>query len=139
VAQPILPFALPLVVCDEYLRTDGGKLDVYGTFHTIRPESYPHVHEFFCVLAHLTGGLGTVTTFVDVRHADTLELIFWTHPRQFQIPNREVVVRLVNGMESVPFPKPGLYLIELYCENTCIAGFRLRLAEPKRDSSEESP
>ena len=129
-AQPILPFALPLLVCDDYLQTVGGKLDLSGSFHTIRPDSYPHVHEFFCVVAHLTGGLGTVTTFIDVRVAETGELVFWTHPHQFDIPNRDIVIRLVNGMEGVPFPRPGLYLIELLCENTCIADFRIRLAEP---------
>jgi hypothetical protein len=43
------------------------------------------------------------------------------------IPNREVSVRLVNVLERLAFPEPGIYFVELYCENTPIADFRLQL------------
>jgi hypothetical protein len=128
VAQPILPFALPLVLCDGYDPAEAGKMDLFGCFHTIRPAAYPHLHEHFCVVAHLTGGLGSMTTFIDIRNLASGELVHWTFPHQFRIPDRQVLVRLAHRLEDVPFPQPGIYLIELYCENTPIADFRLRLA-----------
>ena len=78
-----------------------------------------------------------MTTFVDIREASSGELVFWTHPHQFHVPNREMVVRLVNGLEGVTFSQPGIYLIELYCENSPIADYRLRLAEPPDRDSED--
>lgn len=138
-AQPILPFAQQLVICDSYSPAAAGKIDLAGCFHTIRPRSFPHVHDEFAVVAHLTGGAGTVTAFIDVRNTTTSELVYWTHPHQFHIPSRETVVRLVNVLEGVPFPEPGIYLVELYCENTAIADFRLRVAEREVQSSEALP
>ena len=129
--QPILPFAQPLVICDRYAPGTAGKLDLFGCFHTIRPQAFPHTHEEFCVVAYLTGGSGTVTTFIDIRNAVTGQLAYWTHPHRFHIPTRTTVVRLANALEGVPFSEPGIYLIEPYCENTPIADFRLRVAEPE--------
>lgn len=128
-AQPIIPFAQPLVICDDYTPGAAGKLNLLDCYHTIRTDTFPHIHDELCVVAHLAGGLGTVTVFIEVRNAATGELAFWTHPHQFHIPNRETVVRFVNRLEDVPFSEPGIYLIELYCQNTPIADFRLRVAE----------
>ncbi len=33
-----------------------GKTDLYGPFNAIRPETYPHVQESFCLFVQLTGG-----------------------------------------------------------------------------------
>ena len=126
-AQPILPFAQSLLLCDRYAPTGRGTYDFFGSYYTILATSYPHVQSRVCVVAHLTGGLGTVTTLVDVRSGRTEELILTTTPRQLTIPDREGSVRLVNVLERLSFPEPGIYFIELYCENTCIADFRLRL------------
>ena len=138
-SQPILPFAQPLVLCDAYAPAPAGKLDLRGCFHAIRPRRFPHVHDEFCVVAHLAGGFGTVTTFIDVRNVATSELVYWTHPHQFQIPSRDTVVRLANTLEGVPFSEPGIYLVELYCENTPIADFQLRVAEAEGPTSEDRP
>jgi hypothetical protein len=124
-----LPYAQQLVVCDRYAPAAAGKLDMTGCFHTIRPRSFPHVHDEFCVVAHLTGGLGEVTAFIDIRDAATSQLVYWSHPHRFHIPDRQTVVRPVNTLEGVPFSEPGIYFVELYCENTPIADFRLRVAE----------
>jgi len=133
VAQPILPYALPLFFCDRVVAVGGGKFDFLGAFHTIRPTEYPFVLRHFSVVAHLAGGLGTMSTNVEIRWAETDELVYTTLPRQITIPNREVLVRLVNTIEGMRFPRPGIYFVELYCENTCIADFRLLLHELGED------
>jgi hypothetical protein len=128
-AQPIVPFAQPLVICDDYSPGTSGKLNLLDCFHTIRSDAFPHDHEELCVVAHLAGGSGTVSVFNDIRNASTGDLVFCTVPHSFHLPSRETVVRFVNRLENVPFSQPGIYPIELYCENTPIADFRLRLAE----------
>jgi hypothetical protein len=127
VAQPILPFAQSLLLCDGYAPAGDRKFNFYGSYYTIRVGSYPHTQARMCVVAHLSGGMGTMTTFVDVRSARTEELVFTTVPRQLTIPNRDLPVRLVNVLERLTFPEPGVYFVELYCENTPIADFRLQL------------
>lgn len=90
------------------------------------------------VVAHLTGGLGTVSTHVDVRFAETEELVYTTLPRQMSIPSRDILVRLVHTLEGVPFAQPGIYFVQLCCENTCIADVRLQLHERSGGPTGES-
>ena len=137
--QPILPFAQSLILCDGYEVRDEEKIDLIGTFDKIQATHYPHIHESFGVIARLTGGRGTITTFVDIRVARTLELVQCTASKQFTIPTRDTVVLLVNGFEDISFSRPGIYLVELYCENTPIADFRLLLEQVEEGAQGEEP
>jgi hypothetical protein len=138
VAQPILPFAHELVLCEDYATDDFGRVDLLGTFRSIRPDAYPCVHPGFIVGAQLSGGLGELTTFVDIRRADTEQLVYWSTPQRIRLDDRNTLVFLFNLMEEVEFSTPGVYFVELCCENTCIADYRLHLLEPLIEPEEES-
>lgn len=129
-AQPILPFAHPLFLCDQYLVRDRGKVDFLGAFDSISPMVYPHTHRNMYVVAHLSGGLGVVSTHIEVKHAATDTVVGATGPRPLTFPDRDVLIRLASGIQGVRFPEPGIYLVELHCDNTCVADTRLRLREP---------
>jgi hypothetical protein len=137
VAQPILPFAHELVLCEDYSSDEMGRIDLLGTFRSIRPESYPYTHSGFLVVAQLSGGLGQLSTFVDVRLADTEKVVYWTAPQVIAMQDRNALVYLLNILEDVPFPRAGVYFVELYCENTCIADYRLHLLETVTEQEEE--
>lgn len=128
--QPILPSAHHLFLCERYIVRDRGKVDFLGAFHTISPPAFPHVHPRLFVVAHLGGGLGVVNTYLDVRHAESDELVATTAPRQIMFPDRDVLVRLALEFRSIPFPQPGIYFFQLCCEHTVIADIRVRLREP---------
>jgi hypothetical protein len=130
VAQPILPLARPLFLCEAIVPRDRGKVDFLGAFDSISPLVYPHSHRNMFVVAHLSGGLGGVNTHIEVRRAETDGVVGMTPQRVLAFPNREVLVRLAQGVQGVTFAQPGIYLIELYCENTCIADTRLILKPP---------
>lgn len=132
-AQPVLPFAHPLFLCDQYVVRDRGKVDFLGAFDSISPLVYPHAHRGMYVVAHLSGGLGEVSTHIEVRHAETDTIVSATPPRPLTFPDREVLVRLARGIQGVCFPRPGIYLIEPHCDNTCIADTRLHLRHPVLD------
>ena len=85
--RPILPFAQPLILCDECRPASAGKIDYLGAFHTIHPESYPYLVERLRVVAHLTGGLGTVNSHVEIRNARTEDLVYAIPRREFHIPS----------------------------------------------------
>ena len=128
-AGPIIPFAHQLFLCDRYVVRDRGKVDFLGAFHTISPPTYPHVHARLFVAAHLSGGLGTVNTYIDVRYAQSDELVATTSPREITFPDRDVLVRLAHDFRGVPFREPGIYFFQLCCEHTVVADIRVRLRE----------
>lgn len=135
-AQPILPFAHQLFLCDRYVVGDRGKVDFLGAFHSITPPTFPHLHARLFVVAHLSGGLGKVNTYVDVRHAESDELVATTAPREVAFPNRDVLVRLAHDLRGVPFRQPGIYFFQLCCEHTVVADIRVRLRQPMANPGE---
>lgn len=129
-AQPIIPFACPLILCDRIIARDNRKIDFLGAFTRIEPLTDPHTHRRMTVIAHLTGGRGIVNTSVEIRYAASEELVAVTQPHEINIPDRDVLVRLVQSIDEVRFERPGVYLVQLLCEHMCIADTRLLLREP---------
>jgi hypothetical protein len=129
VAEVIRPFARALYLCDYVIGYENGKTDIYGLFNVIRASAYPHSQTRFCVFAQLTGGLGQVPFFVDILFRPRDELVRTTEVRHLQFSDREAVVQLALEIEGCRFPDPGPYLIELYCDNQCVADVPLLLLE----------
>jgi hypothetical protein len=127
VPDAIRPFARALLLCDYVVGYDNSKTDLYGLFNAIRPGAYPHVQDRFCLFAQLAGGLGDVPFYVDVIFRPRNELVWTTEVRQLHFPDRAVVVQLALEVQGCPFPEPGSYLLELYCNTECVADVPLRL------------
>ena len=125
---PILPVAKALYLCDYHVGYSNGKVDLYGLFNAIRPPSgFPYTRGRFCVFAQLNNGLGRVPFFIDVRFAETDELVWTTEVRELTFPNRSTVVQLALTIEGCRFERPGLYILELFCDNTWVCDTPLRL------------
>lgn len=103
-----------------------GKTDLYGIFNAIRPVTYPHRQERFCVFAQLVGGRGNVPFFVDIVYAREEQLIHTTTTNTLRFPGRSTVVQLALTVEGCRFEKQGIYLI-VYCDNICVADASLLL------------
>jgi len=130
VVQPIVPYARQLFLCDDTVPRERGKVDFLGAFHSVSPSAYPFTLEKMCVVAHLSGGLGTVNTYVDIRHARTDRLIQATVPREIYLPRRDYLIRVVHKILGTEFSEPGIYLVEFYCEHGRIAEIPLTLRPP---------
>jgi hypothetical protein len=76
----------------------------------------------------LSNGLGKLPFFVDIRSAATDELIWTTEPRELHFPDRVTFVQVALAIEGCRFEHPGLYVLELFCDNTwvCLTVLRLR-------------
>ena len=122
-----LPFARALFLCDWVFSLDYDKTDLYGLFNAIRAESYPHVQVRFCLFAQLAGGLGNISFYADVIFRQRDELVRMTEVRQLNFPSRDMVVQLALEVQGCPFSEPGSYLLELYCDNVCVADVPLLL------------
>jgi hypothetical protein len=128
-AGAVIPFAKALYLCEE-VDIEGGLTNLYGLFAAIRPKQYPHQHESFICFAQLVGGLGHVPTHVDIRLADTMQLVHCTNLLPLHFPDRDTLLQVKVDLEGCVFPTSGIYLAELYCDNVWVADTRLRLQEP---------
>jgi len=123
----ILPVPKALTLCDYHIGYEDGKVDLYGIFNAIRPRSYPHRQTRFCVFTQLAGGLGEIPFFIDIRFGATNELIHTTETRILQFPNRQVVAQLAHFIEGCPFAEPGVYTVDLFCDNVWVCDTLIHL------------
>lgn len=125
---PIVPVAKALSLCDHHVGYRDGKVDLYGLFNAIRPEAgYPYTRGRFCVFAQLINGLGQVPFFVDVRDANSGGLVWTTQQRNLVFPSRTSLVQLALTIEGCRFDRPGLYTLELFCDNTWVCDTQVLL------------
>lgn len=125
--SPIVPVAKGIYLCDYAIGYENSKGDLYGLFNAIRPSNYPHTQGRFCVFAQLINGLGRIPFFIDIRDAARHQLIHTTQTNHLLFPDRNTVVQLAVTIEQCPFPESGVYLVELYCDNTWISDTSLLL------------
>lgn len=118
----ITPIARALFLCDVVIGYDHPKTDLYGLFRDIRPAAgYPIVYDEFCVFAELANGLGRVACHVDIVFAADRAVVHTTNVYPVRFPNRGHTHQLIVRVRGCPFPKPGLYVVELYCNNNWVA------------------
>jgi hypothetical protein len=123
----IVPVAQALYLCDGHIGFPGGKTDLIGLFNSINPARYPHVQKHFVVFARLLQGLGQVPFYVDIRFAPTQQLVHVSNTHTLIFPDRDTLVEMALTMMDVPFAKPGIYLVELYCDGQWVADTTLLL------------
>lgn len=120
-AMSVVPIARAVYLCDFHVGYSDGKVDLYGLFNGIRSsKGFPHTKDRFCVFAQLTNGLGKVSCHVDIRSARNDELIWATGARELTFRTRQSLVQLALYVEGCRFEQPGLYVIELFCDNSWV-------------------
>jgi hypothetical protein len=119
--------AQALYLCDGHIGFPGGKTDLIGLFNSILPAGYPHIQKQFVVFARLLQGLGQVPFYVDIRFAPTQQLIHVSSSHTLVFPDRDTMVEMALTMKGVRFPRPGRYLVELYCDAQWVADTALLL------------
>ncbi len=129
-AGVIVPVAKAIYLCDFHVGYSNGKVDLYGIFNAIRVTAFPYQKGPFVCLAQLLGGLGTVPFHLDIRRESDRHLIDWTGTRNLQFPNRDTLLQVAVTIPGCRFDQPGIYLVELYCDNVWVADTTLRLLGP---------
>ncbi len=85
-----------------------GKTDLIKIFNAIRPESYPHVHRDLVVCSRLSGGLGPVQFFVELRKVNASDLIHVSNTFTLRFPARDHTMELALTCPNILFPEPGI-------------------------------
>jgi hypothetical protein len=73
----------------------------------------------------LINGFGRLPSFIDIRFAETDELVWASEVRELAFASRTTVVQLVLTIQACRFERPGLYLVELFCDNTWVCDTQL--------------
>lgn len=126
-AQTITPTARSIFLCDYHFSSEKYKDDLYGICNAIRVEKFPFRQPRLCIFAILSNGLGRTPFHFDISDAQTGELIRVTLTDFIMFPHRRKNVRVVMSLENFIFPRAGLYLFDLYCNNTWVADTTLEV------------
>jgi hypothetical protein len=129
-ASGVLPVLKSIYLCDSYVGYENGKVDLYGLFSGIRVEHFPHIQERFYIFAQLENGLGETPFYLDIRQASTDRLVHTTDHNSLNFPNRTRIVQLAMTIRGCPFDEPGLYIIDLICNDEWVADTSVRLDNP---------
>src|SRR5262249_4661474 len=126
----VVPVSRSLFICEGFIGTRSGGVDLVGLFNLLPVSSaFPYRNRHFSVYAQLTNGLGQLPVFVEIRDAETDNLIRRTEPGHVTLPNRLTIVQVVVNISGCVFPRPGIYLVELFCNNVWVCDTTLRLRE----------
>ena len=116
-SNEIIPVSRSLYLCDFHVGYQDGKVDLYGIFNAIRADSFPLARPRLVVFVQLSGGIGDVPFYFDVRQDGTDVGICTTPIRSMRFSSRTAVIQLAMTIEGVHFPEPGMYVIDLFCHN----------------------
>jgi hypothetical protein len=130
-ASPLVfPLGKILSVADDVVRLPGStKLSIINLWEIVRVpagETFPYTLGKVCAVAWMRDGLGPADFRVDVvDDSGTLIRRSQTYTHSFTHRQRSalVVIRLLD----VVFPRPGVHLVELFCQNQFIDDQRIEV------------
>jgi Family of unknown function (DUF6941) len=126
----IVPVASCLYLVDGTIGYPGEKTDLVGIFNTINADAFPHVQRHFVVYARLVQGLGRVAFHIEICDGRTQQLIHSSATNTLDFQDRDKTIELALTFQGVRFPHPGIFLVELYCNDQWVADARLQLNSP---------
>jgi hypothetical protein len=120
-AGALRPVLKGVYVCDDVIGNPvGGKpmvVNLWDTFWVAADATFPVRIGKLCVFAWLRGGRGRLSFRVDIVSARTGETLGRTRALELDLaePNRSFYTKFM--IPNFPFPEPGVYFAELFCEN----------------------
>lgn len=116
-----------LIVCED-IQTDPEKprrVSLTGLISAIRSidqPPYPLLYRELCVFLQLTECRGPAEGRIEIRHADTDQLVFRTRTRTIPFGNDPLeVVGAVFRIRNCCFPEPGLYWVQFWYHEQVLA------------------
>jgi hypothetical protein len=125
--EKIIPVSRSLFVCDYALGYTDGRIDLGGIYNALHPAIYPHRRRSLSVFVQLTGGVGEVPFFVDIRQEEIGISVHTTPMRSMVFPNRIVLMQICLKVEEIRFPEPGIYVFDFFCHNTWVCDTTIHL------------
>jgi hypothetical protein len=103
--------------------------NLYGLLNLIRPAAYTHTQDSLSAFVQLSQGLGDIRFHIDIRRARDDRVIHTSHIRTLSFERRTQVLQVVTHFRGIRFDEPGMYFVELFCDNTWVGDVTLELEE----------
>jgi len=112
--ETVPPYALALVVCDAiWADPSTGKRTILGCFSTITAVEFPALHPVMCIYAVITDGHGKVPVALRLIDVDEDRQPVFELRGELQFPDPRIVLEIDFVAQSVVFPEPGEYRLQL--------------------------
>jgi hypothetical protein len=126
-----MPVVKSIILCDNVLQDPHSeKVHLVGVFNAIRPQAdppFPHRQQEFSVFLQLTDADGEAVGQVVARKANSGRIVFTSPSHRLEFLDRLQVKWVRFRIRDCPFPEPGLYWIQFYCDQQLLAEQRLFL------------
>ena len=124
----VIPVAKALYLCEE-VDSESGAINLYALFNALNPTRFPYAPTMFVAFAQVTGGLGEMTVHIDLVRARDDRVIYVTGVHRLRFDRRSQTLRVVMTFDGLVFEEPGVYFLQLYCDNTWVADTALEIHE----------
>jgi hypothetical protein len=132
--SPILPVVKPLILCEDVIHDPGtDNIHLVGMFTRIRPRAsppFPYRMPRFCVFVQLSDAQGVLPGWIEIEEASSQRTVMRTASHPLAFPDRRSIQRFLFRIEQCPFPRPGVYWVQFYCDGTLLADHVLNLVGP---------
>ena len=115
------PLVRRLIVCDRVAinPADRGRLDLYGVTDKLSPPAdatFPLHWPSLTVLVELSACRGPVRGLIRLYTAETGIVVAESPEHTLRLPNDPLATRRFSfKIDKVPFPSPGLYWVQFWC------------------------
>jgi hypothetical protein len=123
----VLPVVRYLVLCEDVHadQVDPQRITLVGLISTLRSleePPYPILKQEICAYLQVTGCRGAAQGHVEIRHADSDEVVYRTRTRTIPLVTDPLeVVGIAFRLRDCLFPKPGLYWVEFWYNDEVLA------------------
>jgi len=117
------PLVRSLIVCQDIIVDPGNikrvsLVTLINSIRSIDEPPYPLRYPELCVFVQLTACRARGEVRLEIRRADTEEVIFVTQTRSVPFPNDPVAIQgLRFRIRNCTFPAPGFYWIQFWYDN----------------------
>lgn len=117
----VSPVVKSIFLCD-LVEADrqSGKLTVQGVFNSLRVpfvENAVSVLDDFCSFTEFTGGVSDAVVRLEIVQAGTNAVVLRTSDRVLRFPGRHTTVAVSFRVSGLAVAEPGVYFVELYCND----------------------
>ena len=123
----LLPVVRNMYLCEEVEIDEANSLRIsiiglLGNLRSLNEPPFPIVQEQICVYLQITSCRGPAQGRIEIRNADTDELVFVTQSHTMQFRNDPLEIQGVKfRIRGCLFQEPGLYWVQFWYNETMLA------------------
>jgi hypothetical protein len=130
-AKAVLPRVQAMVLCDGVEESDRerGVYHLKGVRSVISATGFPCIHPRLCAFLQLSGHMGEASCHATINRVETDETLYQTRPRVISFKGPLTIIPFKFRFQNCAFPAPGVYYVQIICENKLISERPLHVTE----------